>query len=224
MPLGSYVAAAVPATRSSSARRADRGEPEERAAWLSEDLAERRVAASAGCRCLIRATRRDAHGGAHPDGGVGRTSRRQDRGLLRPCLDRDGAGALTHPIRFSATGEEDLDAGAYQKLVEWIYFSIASHVYARSGRTSVARSLCPGATSVPRRTSTRRRIVLRSSSTPTAMRRSHGSNEASMTPTGDGRLESSPEAGMITNSGMRSRPTATKASVLWPRLGRTEPS
>ena len=124
--------------RSSSRSRST--EPEGRAAWLSEDLAERLVAASAGCRCrsallevrwsVRRTSRSDAYG------------RRDGKIEVFPSVrlgPETEPATLAHPIRFSVR-EEDLDAGAYQKLVEWIYFSIASHVYARSGRTSVARS------------------------------------------------------------------------------------
>lgn len=108
-------------------------EPAERAAWLPEDLAER-LSGRIGRLSLLdpRYSKDAVVGEAHIHVG-GTYGTRDDRIEVFPWVrlgPENEPATLAHPIRFSVK-EEGVDADAYEKLVEWIYFSIASHVYAR---------------------------------------------------------------------------------------------
>jgi tetratricopeptide (TPR) repeat protein len=104
-----------------------------RTAWLTEDLAER-LSARIGRLSLLdpRYSKDAVFGEAHIHIG-GSYGIRDEKIEVFPWVrlgPETEAATLAHPIRFSLK-EEGLDGASGEKLVEWIYFSIASHVYAR---------------------------------------------------------------------------------------------
>lgn len=104
-----------------------------RTAWLPEDLAER-LSDRIGRLSLLdpRYSKDAVVGEAHIHIG-GTYGVRDEKIEVFPWVrlgPETEAATLAHPIRFSLK-EEGLDGASGEKLVEWIYFSIASHVYAR---------------------------------------------------------------------------------------------
>jgi tetratricopeptide (TPR) repeat protein len=104
-----------------------------RTAWLPEDLAER-LSDRIGRLSLLdpRYSKDAVVGEAHIHIG-GTYGVRDEKIEVFPWVrlgPETEAATLAHPIRFSLK-EEALDGASGEKLVEWIYFSIASHVYTR---------------------------------------------------------------------------------------------
>lgn len=120
--------------------------PHPRMAWLDEDLGER-LSRRIGRLSLLpheaaegeterqdrprgRAARSHIHiSGSYGvrDGGIEVFPRVQLGSEKEPAT-------LAHPVRFALDEADGLDANAgasYKKLVEWVYFHVASHVYAR---------------------------------------------------------------------------------------------